>query len=101
MDASQPHTDDLFDRIRTAIGRGIGNGIRYWQAWWLNRTGRQIIFVCVVFFITTECRSLAGVVIGALLADFVVMSKERWPLRLFVGLLIVDQICRVVFSQPL
>jgi hypothetical protein len=101
MDASQPHTADLFDRIRIGIARVIADGARYWQRWWLNRTGRQMIFMCILFFITTECRSWAGVVIGALLLDFVIMSIERWPLRMFIGLLIIDQIFRVVLNHPL
>jgi hypothetical protein len=101
MDASQPHTADLFGRIRIGISHSLRHGLRYWQAWWLNRTGRQMMFVCIVFFITTEWRSLAGVFIGALMLDFVIMSKERWPLRLFIGLLIIDQIARIVFSHPL
>jgi hypothetical protein len=102
MDASQTQTEDLLDRIRVGITRVIGNGMRYWQGWWLNRTGRQMMFVCLVFFITTESRALeASLIIGALMLDFVIMSKERWLLRMFVGLLIIDQIFRVVFHTPL
>jgi hypothetical protein len=102
MEASQPHTEDLFDRIRAGIVHLITGGCRYWQGWWLNRTGRQIIFVCILFFIVTECRAVpASLIIGALLLDFVVMSIERWPLRMFVGLLIIDQIARVVLDHPL
>ena len=87
------HTTIQIERHPIGIGR--------LHQWWLTRGPIKMFLVAATFFFVSYTdHPIPAIIIGALLADYVILARGHWLLRVLIGWLIVNMI-EFAFGVPI
>jgi hypothetical protein len=60
--------------------------------WWLHRPTTQLVLVAGIFYWATGNHPTLALLLGLLLAEFVIMAEDRYLLRFLATWLLLDTI---------